>query len=115
MARRKANPIHTVSPSAPAKTPGEREQQLTELAMNLVEQRLVDGTASSAETVHFLKVASTRERLEQAKLEHETQMLQAKTKAIGSMEDTKKLMDSALRAFRSYQGMEDDGDYDDPD
>lgn len=108
MAKRKVHPLYNTAPAPPAKTPEGREQQLTELAMNLVEQRLRDGTASSAETVHFLRVASTREKLEEAKLKHETEMIQAKSKAIASMEDTKKLMQEALSAMKSYQGIDEE-------
>lgn len=48
----------------PALTPEARENQLISLAVDLVEQRLLDGTASAQEVTHFLKLGSMREKLE---------------------------------------------------
>ena len=48
----------------PALTPEARENQLISLAIDLVEQRLIDGTASAQETTHFLKLASRKAKLE---------------------------------------------------
>ena len=59
----------------PALTPEARENQLIALAVDLVEQRLLDGTASSQETTHFLKLGSMRNRLEMEKLEEENRLL----------------------------------------
>ena len=103
MARPKKSNHKVSEPLVPATTPEGREQQLTELAMNLAERHLREGTASSAEIVHFLKRASSRERLEESKLRNETAMLEAKTKAIGDMSETKKMFDEAMRAMKSYQ------------
>ena len=44
----------------PAISPEARENQLIALAVDLVEQRLLTGTASSHETTHFLKLGSTK-------------------------------------------------------
>ncbi len=100
--KRSEEPISAVG--APASTPEGREQELINLSMNLAEQRLRDGTASSAEVVHFLRLATNKSKLEEAKLRQETAMIEAKTKMVSSMEDTKKLMAEALNAMRSYQG-----------
>ena len=99
----KASPINSRS-FPPAQTPEQREKQLISLATDLVEQRLRDGTASSAETVHFLKLASAKDRLERQKLETEVEMIKAKTKAIVSSEEISKLYAEAYDAFRGYQG-----------
>ena len=48
----------------PALTPEARENQMISLAMDLVEQRLLNGTASSQETTHFLKLGTAKEKLE---------------------------------------------------
>lgn len=45
----------------PAISPEARDNQLIALAYNLVEKRLLEGTASSQETTHFLKLGSARE------------------------------------------------------
>ena len=40
-------------PMRPALTPEARQNQLIALATDLVEKRLIEGTASSQETTHF--------------------------------------------------------------
>lgn len=95
----------SISPKRPpAKTPEGREQQMISLAVDLAEAQLRNGTASSQVIVHYLKLASTREKLEQEKIRHENAMLEAKTKAYENSEDVKKLMEDALNAMRTYSG-----------
>lgn len=114
MPKRKKLEHPIAPPLPPAKTPEGRENQLVNLAMELVEQRMRDGTASSQEVVHFLKLGSMRERLERAKLEHETALLEAKTKYSESLKNIEELTNDALKAFKSYSPSIDDGDhYDD--
>ena len=55
----------------PASTPEAQEQYMINLAMTLVEKRLREGTASSAETTHFLKLATMKADLEKKKLEEQ--------------------------------------------
>lgn len=88
----------------PGITPEIREQQLISLAVDLVEKRLIEGTASSQETTHFLKLASSRTRLEKQKLEEENKLLRAKTKAIEDAADMKELYKDAIDAMRRYSG-----------
>lgn len=99
----------------PALTPEARENQLVNLAMDLVEERLRNGTASSQETTHFLKLASTQARLEQAKLEKELKMIDAKTKQLASQANMEKLYTEAIAAMRTYSGNgsneDDDNEY----
>jgi hypothetical protein len=90
--------------SAPATTPEGREQQLVSLAHDLVEERLRDGTASATETVHFLKLGSTRERLEQQRLEAEVQLQMAKINSIESQARIEELYANAIGAMSMYQG-----------
>ena len=85
----------------PALTPEARENQLIALAVDLVEQRLLDGTASSQETTHFLKLGSMRNRLEMEKLEEENRLLKAKTESIQSQKKSEELFLEAINAFRS--------------
>lgn len=107
--RKKLNePLSPQSP--PAATPEERENQMISLAVNLAEQQLREGTASSQVITHYLKLATTRERLEEEKLRHETAMLEAKREALQSSGEVKQLMDNALAAFRSYSGYVGGGD-----
>ena len=94
----------------PALTPEARENQLIALAVDLVEQRLLDGTASSQETTHFLKLGSMRNRLEMEKLEEENRLLKAKTESIQSQKKSEELFLEAINAVRSYSGKEDSDD-----
>ena len=95
----------TRQPMRPALSPEARENQMISLAMDLVEERLRNGTASSQETTHFLKLASTKEQLEKAKLEKEIQEKEAKIKSLESSQHSEELYREAINAFRSYSGM----------
>ena len=104
----------------PALTPEARENQLISLAVDLVEQRLIDGTASSQETTHFLKLAANKEkaRLEIRRLELENELVGAKTKALRDQADMKRLYEDAIAAMRRYSGHgsdfeEEEDEYDD--
>ena len=77
----------------------------------MVEQRLLDGTATSQETTHFLKLGSTKERREREKLEEEVKLLKAKTENLQSMKRSEELMEEALKAFRTYSGQDDSNEY----
>ena len=97
------------SSESPPKTSGvvdpeAREAQLISLAMDLVEQRLRDGTATSQETVHFLKLGSSRERYEREKLEKENILLKAKTEALESQARIEDLYEKAIDAMKRYGG-----------
>lgn len=96
--------IATQYSKEPPLTPEEQEENLIRLAHDLVEQRLRNGTASSQETVHFLKLASVKEKLERRKLEEEVKHLEAKTKFIESQEATTEMLQEVLDAMREYSG-----------
>ena len=91
-------------PMRPALTPDARENQLISLAIDLVEQRLLDGTASSQETTHFLKLASRKAKLEAERFELENELIKAKTKALRDQADMKVLYAEAIAAMRRYSG-----------
>jgi hypothetical protein len=95
----------------PALTPEARENQLISLAVDLVEQRLLDGTASSQETTHFLKLGSMKNRLEMEKLQEENKLLQAKTEALQSAKRVEELYSEAISAMRRYSGNGDPDEY----
>ena len=95
----------------PALTPEARENQCISLAMDLAEQQLRDGTASSQVITHFLKAGASRAELEKEKLRKEDLMLEAKTKAYQSSEEIKELYEGAIKAMRIYQGQGDPDDY----
>lgn len=92
----------------PALTPEARENQLISLAVNLAEQQLRDGTASSQVITHYLKLGSTREKIEKEILEKQKELIDAKTKNINSANDAKELYAKALAAFRRYSGTDEE-------
>ena len=88
----------------PALSPEARENQLIALAVDLVEKRLLDGSASSQETTHFLKLGSTKNRLEMEKLEEENRLLKARTEALQSQKRSEELFAEAIKAMQIYSG-----------
>lgn len=88
----------------PALSPEARENQLIALAVDLVEQRLLDGTASSQETTHFLKLGSSKNRLELEKLEEENKLLRAKTENLKAQKGMEEAYLEALNAMKTYSG-----------
>jgi hypothetical protein len=102
----------------PALNPEMREQQLISLAVDLVEQRLRDGTASAQETVHFLKLASQKAKYDTERAALENELIRAKTQAIHDQADMKTLYKNAIEAMKRYSGnasssYEDEDEYDD--
>lgn len=97
----------------PALTPESRQNQLISLATDLVEQRLLDGTASSQETTHFLKLGTTKARLEQTRMELENELIKAKTEALQSAKRVEELYANAIIAMKKYSGAGDDNEYED--
>lgn len=91
----------------PALTPEARENQMISLAVDLAEQQLRDGTASSQVITHYLKLATTKERLEKEKLEKENELLTAKKEALDSAKRVEELYANALNAMRRYSGQGD--------
>lgn len=91
----------------PALTPEARENQMISLAVDLAEKQLMEGTASSQVITHYLKLGSTRERLEREKIERENELLRAKVESLQSSHRSEELYENALKAFRRYSGEED--------
>lgn len=114
MARVKSPNPPSQKPMRPALTPEARENQLISLAIDLVEQRLRDGTASSQETTHFLKLATSKAKLERERFELENELIKAKTQNLRDQADMKTLYSDAIAAMRRYSGhggpFDDDGD-----
>lgn len=95
----------------PALSPEARESQMISLAVDLAEQQLRDGTASSQVITHYLKLGTTKAELEKEKLKRENKVLEAKAKAIESAEEMKVLYDNAIKAMRNYAGYGDPDEY----
>lgn len=88
----------------PALTPEARENQLIYLATNLAEQQLRDGTASSQVITHYLKLGSTKERIEKEILEKQKDLLVAKTESLQSSKRIEELYANAINAMKRYSG-----------
>jgi hypothetical protein len=88
----------------PATTPEARENQLIAAAVDLAEKQILNGKASSQVITHFLKLASSKEKLEKEKLQRENELLKAKTEAVQSAKRVEELYTNALNAMRSYSG-----------
>lgn len=103
-ARRMKNDDSSTIQQAPSMSLEARENQLILLATNLAEKRLRDGTATSPIIAHYLRLGTTRERLEQEKLKSENELAKAKTESYQASKDSKELYKEALAAFRRYSG-----------
>lgn len=90
----------------PAATPELREQEMVALAFDLVEKKLRAGTATSQETVHFLKLGSENAKLEREKMRNENLLLEARTENLSKNDRMEELMEKAIKAFKGYSGEE---------
>ena len=81
-----------------------RENQLISDAIDLAEQQIRDGTASSQIITHFLKLGTTKMALEKEKLRNETELMKAKREAIESTQHSEELYENAIRAMQRYSG-----------
>lgn len=87
-----------------ALSPDARENQLIALAMDTAEERMLNGTASSQEIVHFLRLGSSLVKLQKEEIRERIELDKSKVKAIESAEEYKKLYESAIEAMKSYGG-----------
>lgn len=88
----------------PALSPEARENQMISLAMDLAEQQLRDGTASSQLITEFVKRGSTKARIEQEILAEQQELIKAKTESLKSAKRIEELYTDAIAAMRSYSG-----------
>lgn len=88
-------------------SPEAREARLVSLAMDLAEKQLRDGTAPATTVSHFLKMGSSREALEQRKLEVDTELSEARREALASAARIEELYMNAIDAIKVYQGRRD--------
>lgn len=112
MKSKESSPVSSKRRRRRAMTPEEREAQLISLTMDVVEDRIRNGKASSQELVHFLRAGSNKERFEAKKLELELQLVQAKTENLRLQQKNDEMYTEALKAFKRYSGTESDEDDD---
>ena len=92
----------------PALTPAWREARMIAYAMDLAEEQLKNGTASSQVITHFLKLGTETAKLELERLQHENALIQAKADQIKSQKENKELYAEALKAMSRYRPNESD-------
>lgn len=103
MPARKAKPTSTPK-SRPALTPDAREAQMISLATDLAEQQLRDGTASSQTINFYLKLGSSKERIEKEILKKQEKLITAKTENLESQKKSNELYAEVLSRMRIYSG-----------
>lgn len=88
--------------SVPDVSDEQREKRLINRALELVEERMENGEATSAEILHFLKLGSERNRREQEEISYRTELMREKTRAIKSAEEREKKYDTVIDALNRY-------------
>lgn len=81
-----------------------REAHMIALATDLAEKQLREGTASSQVISFYLKLGSTKEKVEKEILEKQKDLITAKTEQLKSAQRVEELYTEAMEAFRSYSG-----------
>lgn len=99
----------TNNPASPVKrrkatTPEARENQMIAAAVDLAEQQLLNGTASSAVIVHYLRLGTDKSRHENAILAAQEKLIEAKTEQLKSAKRMDELYANALKAMSRYHG-----------
>ena len=102
--RRVTEPKGKTTRRPPATTPEARENQLIAHAVDLAEKQLLNGTASAQVISHYLKLGSSREKLEQERIAMEVKLLQVKKETMESQARIEDLYSGAIDAMRSYSG-----------
>lgn len=97
----------------PARTVEEMENRMMAAAITTSYQRLVDGSASSAEIIYWLKRASPSAKLEEDNLRLQGELLRAKRDEIMSNQAGNQDYKAVMDAFAGYQPTSEieDGDF----
>lgn len=87
-----------------------RETRLISLAIDQAERQLEEGTAPPSVLAYYLKLGSSREKLERDKLEAENKLLRAKAVAVEKSANMEELYAKVVDAIRSYSPTPDQDD-----
>ncbi len=104
MAKAKGKSEDSPKKIRPALTPEAREQQMISLAVDLAERQLIEGTASSQVITHYLKLGSSKDKLEKEKMQKENELMQAKIESLETAKHIEELYADAIKAMRKYRG-----------
>lgn len=91
-------------PQMPASDPHSREGQLINLAVDLAEKQLMEGTASSQVIVHYLRLATKEEQLKRRILSEQARLIEAKVENLESAKSTEAAYKEAIEAMKRYGG-----------
>lgn len=112
--KKQSTPKEQPKKMRPATSPEARENQLISLAVDLAEKQLIEGTASSQVITHYLKLGSTKEKIEREILEKQKELIEAKTENLQSAKRIEELYTNAINAMKNYSGQT-NGDEEDED
>jgi hypothetical protein len=92
-------------------SPEADENQLISLSIDAAKKMLVEGTAPTSIVLHYLKLATTRERMEREMMATQKELMEAKKQALESQAKVEQLYADAMKAMQRYSGY---GDQDEP-
>lgn len=105
-ARKQDKNVDNVKKGRPAISPEARENQMIALAVDLAEEQLRNGTASSQVITHYLKLGSTKEKIEKEILEKQKELISAKTEVLNSQRRMEEMYSDMLSALKEYSGQD---------
>ena len=88
----------------PGLSPEADENQLISLSIDAAKKMLLEGKAPTSIVLHYLKLATSRERLEREIMEKEMELKDAKIQALESQAKVEQLYADAMRAMQRYSG-----------
>lgn len=94
----------------PTITPEAREMQLVNLAYDLLEQRLRDGTATSQEVTTMIRYGTQKAQLELDIMRSQKDLMDAKRDSINASIQNDEMFQEAIKAMGIYSGHSDDYD-----
>lgn len=87
----------------PARNPEQREKQMIAYAVDLAEEQLRNGTASSQVITHYLKLATIERNLEIERLKSQIKLDQARVQQIELEKERNELYANAINAMMEYK------------
>lgn len=88
----------------PGLSPEADENQLIALSVEAAKKMLLEGKAPTSIVLHYLKLGTSRERLEREIMEKEMELKDAKIQALESQAKVEQLYADAMRAMQRYSG-----------
>ena len=92
----------------PGLTPEADENQLISLSIDAAKKMLIEGRAPTSIVLHYLKLATSKERLDRELKEKQKELMEAKRQALESQAKVEQLYVDAMKAMRKYGGQDDD-------